>query len=175
MHATSKVASRSSVTDGRAGYHAMASGQQRTGSARTSRIAGTSTGREEAKLSVRRSSVGTAAVKHSSKVVDVASGVVKRGKAAVTGARAARRAEELQEADGQLDELKASLFVELKRRLPTEKAIEFLSYMQRLAESSISYEDAWSEVHGILGPLNMDLFHAFTKVRVSWHGHAARR
>lgn len=82
-----------------------------------------------------------------------------------------RTAKEVEESEARLEDIKTTLFAELKRRLPTESALDFLDVMKQLAFGSMTYEVARKEAHRILdGPLNMDLFHAFLKVCFSPQG-----
>lgn len=77
--------------------------------------------------------------------------------------------------DPRVEAMKDHLFLELKRRLPTERAIDFLDHMKKLNDQTISYQEAWNEAYALLGPLNMDIFHAFLKVLYGSSKHGTAR
>ena len=60
--------------------------------------------------------------------------------------------------------MKDYLYQELTRRLPKGQALHILDHMRRLSDHSITYEEAWEDAFEMLGPLNLDLFHAFVKI-----------
>jgi len=88
----------------------------------------------------------------------------KAGKVSIASGGGGRTTNTVFDSSNKVKEMKSYLMQELKHRLPRSQYQCFLDNMKRLSNRTTTYEQCYHDALRDLGPLNLDLFHAYVKL-----------